>query len=300
NYYVKEDELTETMSREYYNTLISVPQFVRVTETSFENQLCVYFEMQMATIHASADGIARIYNLALGQSSIPNASRLSHNLDGELVLDAFFLHAVLRDKSARQSVLSLPHHGPQRRRLDQVQQERNFRMVGTGQEFWAHACNRCMKIYQGTDSNWCISPSLYSLCFQLKNQPDNDSVTVCHLSCSVHNCPEALPTQKARRFCTTHNHFKMCATSTNATQSHSRDSNIQLLWSTIPPRPRTGSYALPVSSTSTPTAEEVSGLAGSLLQGCAVFDQNLDSPILSIEGPIVPAGIKSQFESYTT
>ncbi|KAJ7847163.1 hypothetical protein B0H13DRAFT_1451469, partial [Mycena leptocephala] len=73
------------------------------------------------------------------------------------VLDAFFHHAVLRDKASQDEVLSLLHHGPQRHRLDHALQERNYRMVGTGQEYWAHACNRCMKIYQGDDGQWSMS-----------------------------------------------------------------------------------------------------------------------------------------------
>ncbi|KAJ7016595.1 hypothetical protein C8F04DRAFT_506465 [Mycena alexandri] len=152
NYFVK-DASQASARREYYDS--SVPQIIHVTETSFfESQLCVYFETQMAMTHSSAEGISRIYNLALGQSSIPNASRLSHLLDGDLVLDAFFHHAVLRDKSFRHQTLSLPHTGAQRNRLDEVLQERNYHMVGTGQEFWAHTCNRCMKVYKGEDGNW--------------------------------------------------------------------------------------------------------------------------------------------------
>ncbi|KAF7364569.1 hypothetical protein MVEN_00325900 [Mycena venus] len=194
NYFVQQASNPAAM-REYYNS--AVPQFIHVTESSFvERQLCEYFEMQMAVTHSSAEGIAHVYNLALGLSSIPNASRLMHQLDGELVLDAFFHNAVLRDKAAQHQVLSVTHHGDQRRRLDAALQERNTRMMGTGQEFWAHACNRCMKLYQGEDGNW------YQITAGV-----HDGVTVRHLACSVHNCTEPLPSQKAR-FCSTHAHLK--------------------------------------------------------------------------------------------
>ncbi|KAJ6621201.1 hypothetical protein B0H10DRAFT_1945562 [Mycena sp. CBHHK59/15] len=96
----------------------------------------------------------RVYNMALAASEILNASRLAHQLTGDLVLESFLLHAVLRDKSNRRETLFLPHHGPQNHRLDQVLAERNYRMVGTGQEMWPHACNRCMKLYQGEDGHW--------------------------------------------------------------------------------------------------------------------------------------------------
>ncbi|KAJ7165361.1 hypothetical protein C8R46DRAFT_1163693 [Mycena filopes] len=194
NYFVK-DAGQANPRREYYDS--SVPKNIHVTETAFfQTELCVYIEMQMAMTHSSAEGISRIYNLALGQSSIPNASRLTHQLDGELVLDAFFHHAVLRHKSSRHQILSVPHSGPQRHRLDEALNERNYYMVGTGQEFWAHTCNRCMKLYQGEDGNW----------YQL-SAGVHDGVTVRHLACSVHDCREPLPTQKAR-FCVTHSHLK--------------------------------------------------------------------------------------------
>jgi hypothetical protein len=88
-------------------------------------------------------------------SEDPSISRLKDVLAGELVLDSFFLHAILRDKSHRQSRLELPHHGLQSDWLDVVLAERNYLMVGTGQEMWAHTRNRCTKVYQGEDGNWC-------------------------------------------------------------------------------------------------------------------------------------------------
>ncbi|KAJ6620691.1 hypothetical protein B0H10DRAFT_1945765 [Mycena sp. CBHHK59/15] len=126
NYSVQEAQNT-TSRQEYYTT--AVPDFIHVTESSFvESKLCVYFEMQMAMSHASAEGIAKVYNLALGSSEIPNASHLSHELDSELVLNSFFYHAVLRDKSL---------------------QERNYRMVGTGQEMAVlRPVTQCDELYR--------------------------------------------------------------------------------------------------------------------------------------------------------
>lgn len=106
---------------------------------------------------ASAEGISRIYNLALGQtaSDIPNSSRLHDKLHGDLVLDAFFLHSLLRNVDKLQVRLSVPHGGLQRHRFDDALDERNYQMAGTGQEMWAHACKKCMYIYKGEDGNWC-------------------------------------------------------------------------------------------------------------------------------------------------
>jgi hypothetical protein len=108
---------------------------------------------------ASAEAIARIYNLALGHgaSDVGNSSRLSDRLVGEVVLDSFFLHALLRGHDDNLEKLSLPHGGLQGRRFDQALNERNYRMAGTGQEMWAHACRKCMYVFRGSNGNWCKS-----------------------------------------------------------------------------------------------------------------------------------------------
>lgn len=120
----------------------------------------------IATYSASAVGIARIYNLALGSgiSNVPNSSRLSDLLHVDVVLDAFFLHGLLRDFDKNCCQLSVPHSGLQRHRFDDALDKRNYRMAGTGQEMWAHACNKCMYIYQRDDGNWCKDGICKALC----------------------------------------------------------------------------------------------------------------------------------------
>ncbi|KAJ7267213.1 hypothetical protein C8J57DRAFT_1068083, partial [Mycena rebaudengoi] len=76
-------------------------------------------------------------------------------LTGEVVLDSFLFHVILHDKRKRCEVLSVPHGSYQNHRLDQALAERNYHMAGTGQDMWAHACDKCMKIYQGEDQQWC-------------------------------------------------------------------------------------------------------------------------------------------------
>ncbi|KAJ7117828.1 hypothetical protein C8R44DRAFT_626848 [Mycena epipterygia] len=204
----------EASRRQYYDFGPSVPEFIHVTQTSYvESQLCTYIEMQMAMMHASAEGIARVYNRALGASEHGNV-HLKEEFDAELVLDAFFYNAILRDKLAHRELLSLPHRGSQRHRLDEAMKERNYRMVGTGQEMWAHRCKRCMKFYQGADGNWYVITGGV-----------HDGVTVRHLACSVHDCTEPLPSQKAR-FCTTHSPLK------NVCYIYSCDAPVQAGFST--------------------------------------------------------------------
>lgn len=95
--------------------------------------------------------------MALGSSTtdVPNSSRLNQELRDELVLDAFFLHALLRDKEVRHTQLSLPHNGWQRVRFNTALDERNYAMAGTGQEMWHHACANCMKTWTGEDGCEC-------------------------------------------------------------------------------------------------------------------------------------------------
>ncbi|KAF7370162.1 hypothetical protein MSAN_00646600 [Mycena sanguinolenta] len=148
----------------------------------------------MAISHTPCQAIAQVYNSALGNlsSTIPNSSRLLHQLDGELVMDSFLFHAILRDKSRRHERLSVPNGGYQNHRLDEALAERNYRMAGTGQWHWSHACDGCMKIYQGEDGHW------YRMTAGV-----HDGVTVRHLCCSKHGCKEPLPTQKSF-FCLMH------------------------------------------------------------------------------------------------
>ncbi|KAJ7612433.1 hypothetical protein DFH06DRAFT_1484842 [Mycena polygramma] len=185
--------------REYYSE--KVPAFLHVSESAYiESDLCRQFGIQMALAHDTCQGIARVYNKLLGDSDLPTASRLSIELTGDLVLDGFLLHAIFQDKQNRREILSLPHEGYQNHRYDEALAERNRRMAGTGQDMSAHSCNRCMKIYQGEDGRW------YRMTAGV-----HDGVTVRHLCCAVHDCLEALPSQRAH-FCYTHRDLaKICA-----------------------------------------------------------------------------------------
>ncbi len=73
----------------------------------------------------------------------------------ELVYEAFFLHGLLLDAYNQGASLSLPNSGEQRDRMDKALDERNKRMVGTGQEFWAHRCQICMQLFEGPDGKIC-------------------------------------------------------------------------------------------------------------------------------------------------
>ncbi|KZV83825.1 hypothetical protein EXIGLDRAFT_625124 [Exidia glandulosa HHB12029] len=104
-----------------------------------ESALCVFFENMYMFSHASSEGIARIYNRSLAVDS-----EESRRLTGEVVLNAFLMHSLLRFwAQVFKDALLLPHAGTNDRRLDEALERRNIFMAGTGQAQWAHACKAC-------------------------------------------------------------------------------------------------------------------------------------------------------------
>jgi hypothetical protein len=65
----------------------------------------------------------------------------------EMVWHGFFINSSLRHFTRTQGTLSVDHGGDNRKRLDQVLEQRNRFMAGTGQEMWPHACYDCQKIF---------------------------------------------------------------------------------------------------------------------------------------------------------
>ncbi|KAK7024905.1 hypothetical protein R3P38DRAFT_2951693 [Favolaschia claudopus] len=176
--------------REYYG---GVPEHIQVSmHFVVERELVVFWETQMVFSHTSAESASRIYNLALRGSQVESSDR---SLSPDTIWDAFFLHALLRDAAKRQTPLSVDHNGLQMDRLNDALRARNARMVGTGQDQWAHACNNCQKILGHARLSACVT----------------DGVTLGHPCCGVHNCQVALANQKAW-YCPTHSKFRfVCA-----------------------------------------------------------------------------------------
>lgn len=78
--------------------------------------------------------------------SVPLKSPIKNELSYEAVHDAFFLHALLRDKAADGGpALQLPHRGRQEKRYDSALKARNELMLHRRQEMWDHACDDCFK-----------------------------------------------------------------------------------------------------------------------------------------------------------
>ncbi|KAK0222261.1 hypothetical protein IW262DRAFT_1296832 [Armillaria fumosa] len=165
NYQVQDAQRPEAR-RIYYDEM---PEVLEVEETVFmEVRLIEAFRELMATLHTSASGIVQWYNqgIATVATNVPNNLKYHAVMTGEMVYDAFFLHAL---------------------------EERNIRMVGTGQEQWAHRCKICMHLIRGPDGK------LYSL-----DAGTMDGITMGHTCCSIEGiCKELLATLKDQ-FCPSH------------------------------------------------------------------------------------------------
>ncbi|KAF9022076.1 hypothetical protein BDZ89DRAFT_956953 [Hymenopellis radicata] len=83
----------------------------------------------------------------------PLSSKLSPEITQDIVLEAFFLHALLRRCQYDNILLSVPHCGDQAHRLDAALDVANRRMAATGQPQYGHACNRCMKVVKDENGN---------------------------------------------------------------------------------------------------------------------------------------------------
>lgn len=103
----------------------------------------------------SAERIAKIYN-----SSMHLSTSFLAELSAEVIVDAFFLSALLRWTAQQGIILRAPHHGPQSSRFDAAMHQRNVYMAGTGQDQWSHACTGCMKVKQDEQGRNCKCRSL--------------------------------------------------------------------------------------------------------------------------------------------
>ncbi|KZT51644.1 hypothetical protein CALCODRAFT_442785, partial [Calocera cornea HHB12733] len=108
----------------------------------------------------------------------------------------FYLDALLQHHNEQHTTLLLLQHIPgngriQKDRLTHALEECNRFMEGTGQEYYAHACNGCIRVSENNGQ------------FTTTHAAITDGVAVgCHC-CRVHNCHKPLPSIKA---CFCHQH----------------------------------------------------------------------------------------------
>ncbi|KAG6914131.1 hypothetical protein DXG01_002276 [Tephrocybe rancida] len=150
----------KTSTRLYYG---GVPDVIQAAQHFFmESSVLELIANGMAFAWLSGENSARIYNKTLAHWNphihnnpvtfrdrlqlpiSPQPWQTSLEMCPEDALNRFFLYSVLLHKAEHGTILILPHNvHSQMDRIKPALQERNEDMEGTGQENYAHACNRC-------------------------------------------------------------------------------------------------------------------------------------------------------------
>ncbi|KDQ55343.1 hypothetical protein JAAARDRAFT_133990, partial [Jaapia argillacea MUCL 33604] len=115
----------------------------------------------------------------------------SFDLDGDLVWDAFFLHALVCESTEQGSKLWLSNQGSHSNHIENALHDHNAAMAGPGQEQWNHACDLCCAV-ETVDGSEAYMRAVVM-----------DGVTIGHPCCGVYDCQEPLPNQRAH-FCGSH------------------------------------------------------------------------------------------------
>nr|GAT61216.1 predicted protein [Mycena chlorophos] len=166
------------------------------TATYVEDSVCRFFENLISSAHASTTNLARSYNSDLGRTPTTMKTRLSHEISRSIVLDAFFMHALLRRARRYGNRLELTHRGENEHRFDAAMDAYNLIMSGTGQPQYAHACLDCFKIFE--------DPETHELRFMRGGT--TDGVTIGHPRCRIEFCRIPLRSMKDK-LCPTHVHL---------------------------------------------------------------------------------------------
>jgi hypothetical protein len=83
----------------------------------------------------------------------------SADLRPEQVWDGFCLLSLLEDHDKQKSALIIPHSGLQKDRFTDAMKARNVRIQQAGQEEYAHACKKCVRIWPSEDGTPTRMPS---------------------------------------------------------------------------------------------------------------------------------------------
>ncbi|KAK7026535.1 hypothetical protein R3P38DRAFT_2527960 [Favolaschia claudopus] len=181
--------------REFY---AEYQPYVHAQESSFvEDRLCEYFGSLMCLSHTSSSDLARSYNLDLGRMDTTNRQTLLSELAQSTVMEAFFLHAILRRSRRYNQTLRVPHRGDWEHRLDNALDFYNQLMAGTGQPQYCHACHDCLKFFRHPDTQRLL----------YMRGGTTDGVTNGHPRCLVDKCQMRLESMKDH-FCPAHLHLQ--------------------------------------------------------------------------------------------
>ncbi|KAJ7176233.1 hypothetical protein C8R43DRAFT_943027 [Mycena crocata] len=191
-------------TRTYY---AGVPDAIQVGEHQFvERQVLNLFVGLMLISWTSATNAARVYDTCLSKPENRPQHKdwppsRSFHLRTEHVWDGFLVLSLLEDYEEHNKILQVPNTGEQNVRFNDAIRERNSRFRLNGQPEWSHYCNKCMRVWKESDGDKL--KKLHVLVV--------DGITIGHPCCGVHDCPEALITNR-HRFCRGHDHrHHICA-----------------------------------------------------------------------------------------
>lgn len=95
------------------------------------------------SISVSATNVALVYEQTISNKAITGSS--GGDLSGTMILETFFLYALLQDCAEREEPLELPHQVEQAHRLLRSMNGRNERTGKVGLNHWLHRCEGCFK-----------------------------------------------------------------------------------------------------------------------------------------------------------
>lgn len=146
-------------TRQYYAS--EVPKYVEVVDHLFvDAELCDLIKMEIGfnscvwsghsvdgefdhSSSSSATNVAFLFDKALSKEPAGLQPRASPSY--AVILDCFFLYALLKDCQRSDTALELPHNGDHSDRLTVLMHTRNERIAGTGLDHWNHKCKECFK-----------------------------------------------------------------------------------------------------------------------------------------------------------
>ncbi|KAJ7201635.1 hypothetical protein GGX14DRAFT_356063, partial [Mycena pura] len=178
--------------REYY---VEPLKYIHAQEASFvDRKLCAYIRHAISMSHTSTSDIGEIYDacLQIGVDDEIVNSPLLMEMAQDVVLEAFFMYSLLQRVQHAGESLHLLHNEHHNRRIDVALDQFNFKMAGTGQPHYLHACHDCLKFVKDPEGNLCYIRAAVT-----------DGVTLGHPCCARSGCQTPLNSMKDR-FCSLH------------------------------------------------------------------------------------------------
>ena len=172
-----------------------------------------------STNRTSATNGACVYNTCLSHpENQPDVWQFDFELHPEQVWDGFCLLSLLEDHTQHHTVLTVPDDGAQKDRFTDAMKARNLRMQQADQEEYAHACNKCVRVWEGVDGRpsreypFINCPRLLnSLCADKCSVLVIDGVTIGCPCCGILHCQTPL-TSNRHHYCPSHDgHHHICA-----------------------------------------------------------------------------------------